>query len=439
MRVSIWTQSAGCWTPGHAGRAQRGIREGPVSPSHLILSAARSYMGECDTPISTAELRRLTTLGAALFGLFLCIPLGAQPAENEPARPRLEAGADTNDWGSYHELGVHLMFTQPQKAADAFYWASRLDPGEAGPLYYQWRALWMSNPALRRRYFRGDRKALASVFAQRANAMRLRATFRDPFVLAIGDPAALERGPSTDRTREYLLKRPDDVGLWMYQAINFYRIGGFDSTIAQIKQAIAALDRIERKAPTRVYESREFFEYAIGAAYMSLGDPKAAREAFERSVSENVSFYPARAAIAAIAWSEGSDIETAVREYELATELNPSDGFLRQEYGATLLVARRFDEAVTQLERAIEMEPHFANIYLNLGIAYDHLGKDQESLGAYRRFVALAPRRMQPRITRAKARVEELTQLVAATTKSTAGRLDTLAQTGATAKKEPPR
>ncbi|MBC7789883.1 MAG: tetratricopeptide repeat protein [Anaerolineae bacterium] len=377
---------------------------------------------------------------AVLLALLLSLPIAAQSTDNEPARPRLDARADTNEWGLYHELGLFLLFSQPQKASDAFYWASRLDPGQAAPLYYRWRSLWMTNPRLRRKYLSGDRKALGSGFAQSTNALRLRATFRDPFVLAVGDPVALERGPSIERAREFLTTKPDDVGLWTYQAVNFYRRGEFDSTIAHLKQAIAALDRIERKAPVRVYESREFFEYAIGAAYISLGDAKSAREAFERSVSENISFYPARIAIAAIAWTDDSDIETAIREYELAIELNPTEGYLRQEYGATLLVARRFREAVTQLERASEMEPYFANSYLNLGIAYDHLAMDRESLKAYRRFVALAPRRMEARIATAKSRIEELTTgLATGISRPSAAGTDTLARGQAAREKEPPR
>ena len=55
-------------------------------------------------------------------------------AQNVPARPPLD-GADTNHAAAYYQYGLSVLAQDPFKAADAFYWASRIDPTWAQPLY----------------------------------------------------------------------------------------------------------------------------------------------------------------------------------------------------------------------------------------------------------------------------------------------------------------
>ncbi len=148
--------------------------------------------------------------------------LAALPAAAQngvvPQRPRLVAAADTNDWHAYHLLGLSMLFSsRPKEAADAFYWAARLDPSFAEPLYYQWHALWMSNEDLRRKYKRRDKKALASGIAERIDSLRLRAMFRDPFVLGLGNPVVISLQPGIELARKFLAKQPDNVGLRVQQ------------------------------------------------------------------------------------------------------------------------------------------------------------------------------------------------------------------------------
>jgi len=55
-------------------------------------------------------------------------------AQNIPKRPPLE-GADTNQAAAYYQYGLSVLQQDPRKAADAFYWAARIDPTWAQPLY----------------------------------------------------------------------------------------------------------------------------------------------------------------------------------------------------------------------------------------------------------------------------------------------------------------
>ncbi len=94
--------------------------------------------------MSTARAYGLCRSAALAFGLVLAAALtlqGQDSKKREPKRPKLDAGRDTNSAGAYHQHGMLHLGKRPQVAADAFYWAARLDPSVAEPWYGRWCAL----------------------------------------------------------------------------------------------------------------------------------------------------------------------------------------------------------------------------------------------------------------------------------------------------------
>jgi hypothetical protein len=61
-------------------------------------------------------------------------------SQGAPQRPGLPRGADPNDWEAYFELGDRMFQRDPRVSIAAFYWASRLDPARAEPLFGRWAA-----------------------------------------------------------------------------------------------------------------------------------------------------------------------------------------------------------------------------------------------------------------------------------------------------------
>lgn len=61
--------------------------------------------------------------------------LPAQRLGAPAPRPRLEAGADTNDANAYYQYGLQTFDRDAASASAAFYWAARLNPGWGEPLY----------------------------------------------------------------------------------------------------------------------------------------------------------------------------------------------------------------------------------------------------------------------------------------------------------------
>jgi TolB-like protein/Tfp pilus assembly protein PilF len=63
--------------------------------------------------------------------------------------------------------------------------------------------------------------------------------------------------------------------------------------------------------------------------------------------------------------------EEAVQEMKKALELEPASLVMNTFMGATLYYAGRYDEAIDQCRRTIEMDPNFAVAHWHLGLAYE--------------------------------------------------------------------
>jgi len=121
---------------------------------------------------------RTILLPAFVSGL-LSMSLAGQ---NIPKRPPLN-GADTNQAAAYYQYGLSMLQQDPQKASDAFYWAARIDPTWAQPLYARRIAFLMgADDPFVVGYMQGKRSYTHSKDALRIDSLELRARMLDPFM-----------------------------------------------------------------------------------------------------------------------------------------------------------------------------------------------------------------------------------------------------------------
>ena len=76
--------------------------------------------------------------GTLLATLLVALASSLAPAQSKdpaPKRPKLAAGADSNDVESYLALGRSELESDPGVAARAFYWSARLQPDRAEAYY----------------------------------------------------------------------------------------------------------------------------------------------------------------------------------------------------------------------------------------------------------------------------------------------------------------
>jgi tetratricopeptide (TPR) repeat protein len=371
-------------------------------------------------------MRPLRAASLVVATLLLVTAAEAQKKPKEPKRPKIDAGRDTNSAGAYYYWGLGQLQRNPRGAEDAFYWASRIDPSWADPLYAQRIAFHMSNLERFFKYMVGTKYVLKSADIKRTDSLHYRAMLRDPFFFRRHDKMLIDR-LIEELTGEYggfisgdpemrawfaysqtrfpeavelyakaIAKKPKDYELHAERARAFFHMGRFDSTVAEMNLALQGYRKEDEKDLVVMYESKAMYEYSIANAYMHAGDLQEAREALGRALTEDLSFYIAHQRMAALSLLAG-DTATAVSEYELAVQLNTDDAPLRAEYGAVLVRLGKHDEAEPHLLRAIELEPWYALPYAILADAYEKRGKNAEALAHYTTFLGRATQNDQLR------------------------------------------
>ncbi len=359
----------------------------------------------------------MTRWWCALVFVAVSTGLSAQ----EIRRPRLAAKADTNDWEAYYEFGVQNLQRFPSRAYDAFYWAARLAPWSGDPLYAQWVAFHLRDVPRFARYLDDDQKVLAARDVRAADSTVSRAFLRNPFVHRGMEMALYDALPGRWRgdalTRAWLAyanqkfdkanelfgkaisQKPDQFYRFRHiRAVLFVMYKQYDSALTEVQALLAKAREAERSeaALVREYESKAFYEFAIGQLEAARGNPRAAREAFERALIEDLAYGPAHVALGALSEAAGQR-EAALASYAQAVDLSPGDAVYRYRYAVALLKANRPRDALDQLDQAIALEPYYAESYVFKGGAHETLGQADSARVAYRAYLDRAARNGQNR------------------------------------------
>ena len=360
----------------------------------------------------------------------------AQKGKDEPKRPRLSAGLDSNNARSYYDLGLEQLDRDPEQAADAFYWAARIDPTSADAYYGRRCALLLADKWRFQKYIEEDRRTLQSSEVKRIDSLYLYSLTINPFLyrkldvhlfgdyiqnwaeeyarrnnLSAGEVRFVierqihqEASQSMRAWQAYGDGRFHDALQLYGEAIKharykaglradrgrlFFQIGEADSALTELTLALEEMRKTDKKDLVYVYESKALLEHSIGLVQQRLGNEAAAKEAFGRALQEDLSYFPAHVQLAYIGIN-AKDTSMALSEMDLAVQIRPDDPILHYTYGYALATSGRFEDAQTQLRKAIEADPHFAAPYYVLGQVLDALGKVDDASAQYRTFLARA-------------------------------------------------
>lgn len=389
---------------------------------------------------------RRTLLAALLLGVFIpCAHAGAQDRAREPRRPRMAATADTNSAGAYYSHGVNLLRNRPVEAADAFYWATRIEPGMADAWYARRIALLMSQPERFGSYMQGNRRTVESREMRALDSLHLRALTLNPFFRMKFDKDAFEhwvrwsvrRSNPREHIDEAFLKFAIDdylrsggpadrawvayaegrfpaaldlyasalkdsrnpSGIHANRARIFLLLGRPDSALVQMGHAVDRMRERDDRRLVYLYESKALFEHSTGIILEQQGKPSEAREAYGRALQEDLSYYPAHVALASLALNAG-DTATALAEMDLAAQIRGADAGVRYVYGQVLAITGRFSDAEQQLRAAVKEEPWYAAPYALLGGVLEKTGQAPQAVESYRAYLARASRNdpVRPRV-----------------------------------------
>lgn len=363
-------------------------------------------------------------------------------AQSAPRRPALPPGEDTCDAGNYYRYGVDQLHDHADRAAAGFYWAQRLAPHNALAYYAQRVALLKADPELLRRYIDGDSRTLRSAKVRRIDSLQLRAIILDPyfppvleeflavayFTRVVGQRlrsgtgetprftddelesyvrVEMERGDSATRAwlqyarggyrqaADYwavrLRRDPRDLDLRLQRARALVLAGLPDSARVEVDTALAASRRADAQTMAFVYDSKALWEYELGRIHERRGDRAAARDAYQRALVEDLSFHPAHFRLAYVAIL-AADTATAVSELERAIEIQGDDYSARLFFGMVRAARGEYEPATEQLRRAVAVEPWVAHPHFLLADVRQKAGDRDGAAAEYRRFLSLAAR-----------------------------------------------
>jgi tetratricopeptide (TPR) repeat protein len=83
--------------------------------------------------------------------------------------------------------------------------------------------------------------------------------------------------------------------------------------------------------------------------------------------------------------------EAAIPEFKKALEIEPGDAIVLNSLGSALAQAGRSVEAITYLKKAVELSPDYPHPHCNLGSALASEGKATEAVAAFEKALALKP------------------------------------------------
>jgi tetratricopeptide (TPR) repeat protein len=342
------------------------------------------------------------------------LPLVARAQAPEPPRPQLPVGSDPRFWEPYFDVGVRVFKQTPISAAGAFYWASKLDPTRAEPLFARYAAFFAhtkQEDVLS--YFRAQESILTRPDILKADSLRLLALMRNPFVHRGLEILIFDRMPgsfSDDRdTRAWIaysngefskavdlltrtIERQGRRSRWKRfdRALAYAAMGDAKNALVDLRALLDELRAEDEKGALTIYTSKHFVLYMIGMLHTSMRDYASARTAFQESLLEDAAFAYGNAGLAAISRIQRNNAQAA-DEYALAVDLAPQDGVLRFWRAQVLFDLQRWADAERELAVARTLEPYWPAPHFLHGRLLEKLGKETEAFEAYAKFVALAP------------------------------------------------
>lgn len=371
--------------------------------------------------------------------------------DKEPKRPQLWERADTNDAATYYNFGLDQIERDPKVAADAFYWATRLNPLHADAYYARRVALLLADKRRAARYYWGDRSTMRSKDIQRIDSLYLTALTLNPFLYekldrliyqaAVDDFVNSQRdtdagalryaidrmmytgGPGARAWAAYTEARFDDALRYYAQATKeakarykylyrsrrgriFFQLNQPDSALAELREAVEDLRKADERDFVYLYVSKALFEQTVGMALERLDRKDAAREAYGRALQEDLAYSPAHVRLAYMAL-DARDTATALSEFDLAVQLRADDAGLLYQYGYALAAAGKLDDAAMNLGKSVTLNPYYALPYYARGRVRLAQGKTAEALEDLQSFVARASRQ-DPRFNEATALIKSL-------------------------------
>jgi tetratricopeptide (TPR) repeat protein len=152
----------------------------------------------------------------------------------------------------------------------------------------------------------------------------------------------------------------------------------------------ASRDSIYLKNLNKIQTLGCFFNN-LGNSYDKIGDIDSALKAYKKAVDINPSLSESRVNVGNIYLKQG-EINKAIREYQKALRINANDATTHNNLGNAYTEQGRLGFAVSSYQRAINLDPEFIDSYKGLAIAYNKQERYTAAITTLKRAIAIAPK-----------------------------------------------
>ena len=129
---------------------------------------------------------------------------------------------------------------------------------------------------------------------------------------------------------------------------------------------------------------------ALGNLYcMDDFNPRASEKEFERALALDPNYATAHHWFSNGLLVAMGRFDDAIREGKRAVELDPLSLIINADLGSTLMLARRYDDAIAQLRTTLALDPNFAYAHWNLGEALYLKGDSTGAIAEYEKAASL--------------------------------------------------
>ncbi len=183
----------------------------------------------------------------------------------------------------------------------------------------------------------------------------------------------------------------------LYLKGNFYHLK--QNTLEDYNKALDYYQQAIQKDPAFALAYSGLADLYTSMAFVGAIPPKEASEkaraAIHRAQEIDETLPAVHLSRAVLAWGFDWDWSTAENECQRAFELNPNDSGAHFFCGQCSRALGRFDEAISRMKRAEEVDPLSAEMGRSLGDTYYWAGRYDQAITQFRKVLELAPQDSQ--------------------------------------------
>ncbi len=175
------------------------------------------------------------------------------------------------------------------------------------------------------------------------------------------------------------------IGIFAYQ---FFQDGSNQNVASAPSTSDSQPAELDASSPQTLFEQ--------GNDLVQSGQLQRAVEAYQKAIELDPNYQAAYANLGVV-YYQLEQLDLAAQQYEKALEIDPSDGDVAYNLGALKLQQALLsgsepnpdliNEAIDQLQNALELSPDLAEPYFSLGVAHAILEQPTEAIQAFETFL----------------------------------------------------